>query len=52
MQYTSENEMMKKLSMPALPDDGIAFIAVNPADEQELAFYTLRGDSYLSEDGS
>lgn len=52
MQYTSENETMKKLSMPALPDDGIAFIAVNPADEQELAFYTLRGDAYLSEDGS
>ncbi|MDN7243864.1 F510_1955 family glycosylhydrolase [Planococcus shenhongbingii] len=52
MQYTSENETLEKLNMPVLPDDAIAFIAENPADEQGLAFYTLRGDAYLSEDGT
>ncbi|WP_343053431.1 F510_1955 family glycosylhydrolase [Planococcus glaciei] len=52
MQYTGENEALKRLNIPALPEDGIAFIAVNPANDQELAFYTLRGDAYFSEDGT
>ena len=52
MQYTMENEALEQMDIPELPDDAIAYIAQNPADGQELAFYTLRGHAYLSEDGT
>lgn len=52
MEYTMENKAMEKLEIPELPDDAIAYIAQNPSDEQELAFYTLRSNAYLSEDGA
>ena len=52
MKYTSENEKLELLNTPELSEDGIAFIAQNPADEMELALYTLKGHAYLSEDGT
>lgn len=52
MKYTMENKELERLNLPVLPDDALAFIAQHPMDNQELAFYTLRGDAYLSKDGT
>lgn len=52
VKYTMENEELKTVNIPDLPQDAIAFIAQNPTDERELAIYSLQGNAYLSEDGS
>ena len=52
VKYTMENEELKTVNIPVLPQDAIAFIAQNPTDERELAIYSLQGNAYLSEDGS
>lgn len=52
VKYTMENEEQEMLNIPAMPEDAIAFIGQKPNDKMELALYTLKGQAYLSEDGS
>lgn len=52
MKYTIENEELEMLNIPDLSEDAIAFIAQNPNTASELAIYTLKGQAFLSEDGS
>ena len=50
MKYTVETQEEEMLNLPDLKEDGIAFIFRNPNDTKELAFYTLQGQAFLSED--
>lgn len=35
-----------------MKDDGILYVAINPQNEDELAIYTINGNTYVSKDES
>lgn len=49
--YSLENGEAETLQLPELNEDGAIFIAVHPENEEEIAFYTVQSDVYLSKDG-
>ncbi|WP_440107708.1 F510_1955 family glycosylhydrolase [Planococcus halotolerans] len=48
--YVLDSDAGEAFEIPELGEDGIVFISVNPADEQEIAIYTVQGDAYVSSD--
>lgn len=49
--FTLESEEKENLNLPNIKEDEIAFITKNPTKE-ELVFYTMEGQFFLSEDES
>lgn len=48
--YVLDSDAGEAVEIPELGEDGIVFISVNPADEQQIAVYTVQGDAYVSSD--
>ncbi|RLQ91253.1 hypothetical protein D9754_05875 [Planomicrobium sp. Y74] len=48
--YVLDNDKGEAFEIPELGEDGIVFISVNPADDQQIAVYTVQGDAYVSSD--
>ncbi|MBD8016215.1 F510_1955 family glycosylhydrolase [Planococcus wigleyi] len=51
IQYTWEKDEEQAFELPDMPEDGILYIAQNPLDTDEIAFYTAAGHAFISEDG-
>lgn len=49
--YNLEDGEAETLQLPELNEDGAVYIAVNPENNEEIAFYTVQGDAYVSKDG-
>lgn len=47
--YTIENKDQEAVNLPALSEDGVAYIFQNPNDMQQIAIYTVKGQAYLME---
>ncbi len=45
-----KSKKTEKLTMPALTEDAITYVAQNPSDDGEIAFATFNKDVYLSND--
>lgn len=52
MKRRVETGEQEELNLPDLTEDGPVFIAQNPKDDQEFAFYTMKGQAYLSKDAA
>lgn len=48
--HTIENNDQETLKLPEIKQDGIAFIAQNPENMEELALFSIQGKAYLTED--
>lgn len=48
--YTTTTNQEEQVSLPNLKKDAVAFIAQNPANEEELGLYTLQGKAFLTQD--
>lgn len=49
--YNLEGDESRSLELPELEKDSAVYIAVNPSDQNEITFYTVQGDAYISNDG-
>ncbi|MCM3611611.1 hypothetical protein M4S82_10135 [Planococcus sp. MERTA32b] len=49
--YSLDEGESVSLPLPDLKDDGAVYIAVNPANNGEIAFNTAKGDAFVSTDG-
>lgn len=49
--YTVSDGEITSLELPELKEDGAVFIAVNSENNEEITFYTVQGDVYVSKDG-
>jgi len=52
VKYNIESGEKESLNLPELKEDGPVFIAQNPKDDQEIVFYTTKGQAYLSKDAT
>jgi len=50
--YSIDNDEKELLNLPELIEDGPIFIALNPKNSEQLAIYTIKGQSYVSSDYS
>ncbi len=48
--YGLANGEEERFEIPDMGEDGVIFIAVNPADAEEIALYTVQGSAYVSSD--
>ncbi|WP_058308784.1 F510_1955 family glycosylhydrolase [Gracilibacillus massiliensis] len=47
-----DSNKQTSLSLPELAEDAPLFMAQNPANRKEFAFYTMNGQLYISQDGN
>ncbi len=52
IKYTIETKKEEIVTLPELPQDGVAFIFQNPNDSEEIALYTLQGEAFLTKDNA
>ncbi|WP_422122262.1 F510_1955 family glycosylhydrolase [Planococcus sp. X10-3] len=49
--YDFESGESETLELPELNEDGAIFIAVHPANDEDIVFNTAKGNTYISNDG-
>lgn len=50
--YHIESGIDQTINLPELTEDGVVYIAQNPKNEQQIAIYTIRGQAYITENGT
>lgn len=50
--YHIESGTEETMELPELTEDGPVYIAQNPQNDQQIAIYTTKGQSFITEDGS